>query len=99
MIGDVLITIEEALKANPEELPPANAWTCRGDLRLKLDQAELAGRLPRCDRACPEGEGAWELRATISLARLLDRAGRRDEARATLAESYGRFTEGFDTPT
>ena len=38
-----------------------------------------------------------ELRATISLARLLDQRGRRDEAGTMLAESYGWFTEGFDT--
>ena len=38
-----------------------------------------------------------ELRATTSLARLLDKQGRRDEARAMLAEIYNWFTEGFDT--
>jgi hypothetical protein len=37
------------------------------------------------------------LRARTSLARLLDREGKRDEARAMLAEIYGWFTEGFDT--
>jgi predicted ATPase len=40
---------------------------------------------------------SWELRATMSLARLLDKQGRRDEARAMLAQIYGWFTEGFDT--
>jgi predicted ATPase len=40
---------------------------------------------------------SWELRTTTSLARLLDRQGKRDEARAMLAEIYGWFTEGFDT--
>ena len=35
--------------------------------------------------------------ATTSFARLLRDTGRRDEARATLAEIYGWFTEGFDT--
>jgi predicted ATPase len=38
-----------------------------------------------------------ELRATTSLARLLGKQGRRDEARGMLAEVYGWFTEGFDT--
>jgi predicted ATPase len=33
----------------------------------------------------------------MSLARLLVGQGRRDEARAMLAEIYGWFTEGFDT--
>ena len=33
----------------------------------------------------------------MSLARLLAKQGRRDEARAMLAQIYGWFTEGFDT--
>ena len=33
----------------------------------------------------------------MSLARLLDRQRKRDEARVMLAEIYGWFTEGFDT--
>jgi predicted ATPase len=40
---------------------------------------------------------AWELRATMSLARLLRDNNRRDEVRAMLAEIYDWFTEGFDT--
>jgi predicted ATPase len=40
---------------------------------------------------------SWELRAAMSLARLLDKRGRRDEARTMLADIYGWFTEGFDT--
>jgi hypothetical protein len=38
-----------------------------------------------------------ELRATTSLARLLNEQGRQDEARRMLGEIYGWFTEGFDT--
>ena len=38
-----------------------------------------------------------ELRATTSLAQLLDRQGHRDEARTMLADIYNWFTEGFDT--
>ena len=40
---------------------------------------------------------AWELRATMSLARMLAQQGRRDEARTMLADIYNWFTEGFDT--
>jgi predicted ATPase len=40
---------------------------------------------------------AWELRTITSLARLLASQGRRDEARAMVAEIYRWFTEGFDT--
>jgi predicted ATPase len=38
-----------------------------------------------------------ELRAAMSLARLWQQQGKRDEARALLAPIYGWFTEGFDT--
>jgi predicted ATPase len=40
---------------------------------------------------------SWELRATISLARLLAQQGKRDEAHTMLADIYNWFTEGFDT--
>jgi len=40
---------------------------------------------------------AWELRSTMSLARMLNEQGKRDEACTTLSETYGWFTEGFDT--
>jgi len=38
-----------------------------------------------------------ELRASTSLARLLTKQGKRDEARVMLIEIYDWFTEGFDT--
>jgi predicted ATPase len=38
------------------------------------------------------------LRATISLARLWQQQGRREEACAALAVVYGTYTEGFTTP-
>jgi predicted ATPase len=38
-----------------------------------------------------------ELRAVMSLSRLWQSQGKRDEARQMLAEIYGWFTEGFDT--
>jgi predicted ATPase len=37
------------------------------------------------------------LRATTSLARLLAKQGRRDEAHTMLAGIYNWFTEGFET--
>jgi predicted ATPase len=38
-----------------------------------------------------------ELRAVMSLSRLWQSQGKRDEARQMLAEIYDWFTEGFDT--
>jgi predicted ATPase len=40
---------------------------------------------------------SFELRASISLARILAQQGRRDEAHRTLAEVYNWFGEGFDS--
>ena len=45
-----------------------------------------------------QGAKLWELRATMSLARLRRDQGRRAEALDLLAPIYGWFTEGFDTP-
>jgi predicted ATPase len=41
---------------------------------------------------------SWELRAALSLSRLWQQQDKRTEARQLLAEVYGWFTEGFDTP-
>lgn len=40
----------------------------------------------------------FQLRATVSLARLWDKNGRRDEARELLSTVIGAFTEGFSMP-
>ena len=38
-----------------------------------------------------------ELRAVMSMARLHQKQGKKEEARSLLAQIYGTFTEGFDT--
>jgi class 3 adenylate cyclase/predicted ATPase len=73
----------------------------KGELLLAQDasnaaQAEQSFRTA-IDIARKQHAKSWELRATTSLARLLDGQGKRDEARAMLAEIYNWFTEGFDT--
>jgi len=100
MFDEAIGTIEETLQANLEELVfRPNVLTCRGELRLKLGQIELAGADFREAIALAQKmqARAWELRATTSLARLLERQGHRDEARTMLAAIYDWFTEGFDT--
>jgi predicted ATPase len=79
------------------------AELCRlkGELLLLRDagarpQAESCFR-KAVDIARRQQAKSWELRATMSLARLLGDTNRRDEARRTLSEIYGWFTEGFDT--
>ncbi len=73
----------------------------QGDLMLMGDistaaKAELCFRQV-IDVARRQDAKFFELRATTSLARLLAKQGRRDEARTMLAEIYSWFTEGFDT--
>jgi predicted ATPase len=41
---------------------------------------------------------SWELRATMSLSRLWQCQGKREEAKKALEEVYSWFTEGFTTP-
>jgi predicted ATPase len=73
----------------------------KGELVLMGDNS--AGvQAAECFRAAIEvarrqSAKSWELRATMSLARLLSKQDRRDEARAMLADIYGWFTEGFGT--
>jgi tetratricopeptide (TPR) repeat protein len=99
-INDALETIEQALEDAPEEafFVPITL-TLRGELRIKRSQSELAEADFREALVCARNMGAkmLELRATVSLVRLLDRQQRRNEARTMLAEIYNWFTEGFDT--
>ncbi|MGC1679285.1 MAG: adenylate/guanylate cyclase domain-containing protein [Candidatus Binataceae bacterium] len=100
MTQDALIAIERALEENPYEvLVRPEAMTIRGELRQKVGQSKPAEADFREAIALAQRMGAkmLELRATTSLARLLDRQGKRDEARAMLAAIYNWFTEGFDT--
>ena len=47
--------------------------------------------------ACRQQAKSLELRAVMSLSRLWQQQGKKEEARQMLAEIYGWFTEGFDT--
>jgi len=73
----------------------------KGELLQRQNQSDRA-QAELCFRTAIEiarrQSARWaELRATTSLARLLAKQGRRDQARTMLAEIYNWFTEGFDT--
>ena len=72
----------------------------RGEMLLMQENetAAEASFLKAIDIARRQSARSWELRATISLARLWQRQGRANDAREWLAAIYGWFTEGFDTP-
>ncbi len=87
-----------------EETGERWAWAdlhrLRGELLL-ADSPSDTSEAERCfhtaiEVARQQHAKSFELRATTSLAHLLGQYGRRDEARAMLAEIYGWFTEGFD---
>jgi class 3 adenylate cyclase/predicted ATPase len=71
----------------------------RGELLQIQDRAYDADACFRTAIEIARGQSSrsLELRATSSLARLLTKHGKRDEARTMLAEIYGWFTEGLDT--
>jgi predicted ATPase len=100
-IVEALEAIEHALQANPEvEVYRPETLRIRGVLWLKqgnTGQAEADSR-DAIALAQSMSAKAWELRATMSLARLHSLQGRRDEARTMLTAIYNWFTEGFDTP-
>jgi predicted ATPase len=73
----------------------------KGELLLRRDDSSTAEARNCFQRAIEiarkQSAKSLELRATMSLARLLDKQGMRDEARVMLADIYNWFTEGFDT--
>jgi predicted ATPase len=104
--------VAEGLRALAAALAAAEvSGTHWADAELHRLRGDLLGRLPsadwteveRCFRtaltvAREQGSRGFELRSTVSLARLLNTQGRRDEARDLLGPIYGWFTEGYDTP-
>ncbi len=99
-----LRTIDESfsiIERTGEFLVEAEVHRLKGELLLAQDasnaaQAEQSFRTA-VDISRKQHAKSWELRATSSLARLLAKQGKRDQARAMLSEIYNWFTEGFDT--
>jgi adenylate cyclase len=82
-----------------EMFETAEILRLKGELLLARDGLPDAERCFRAAIELAREQKArwWELRATVSLARLLAKQGKRDEARAMLADIYNWFTEGFET--
>jgi class 3 adenylate cyclase/predicted ATPase len=85
-----------------ESWPEAELHRLKGELLLSLsadNHAEAEGCLHQALAVARRQQAkALELRAAMSLSRLWQRQGKRAEAHQLLAEVYGWFTEGFDTP-
>lgn len=104
-VDQALITVEHALQSNPDELlHRPEALRLHGELQLQKStggkaRAELAELDFResIELARKIAAKSHELRATTSLARLLDRQGHIEEAWTLLSEVYNWFTEGLGT--
>jgi predicted ATPase len=96
-LTETLATAEE----NENRQYEAEMHRLKGELLLKRDNSDAAEAQNCFERAVEIARGqsakSLELRATISLARMLVSRNHRDQAHATLAEIYNWFTEGFDT--
>jgi predicted ATPase len=83
--GELLLTLESAGRSRSAVEAMQEVESPEGCL---IKAIEIARR--------QEGK-SLELRATVSLARLWQQQGKKDQARRMLADIYGWFTEGFDT--
>jgi len=112
VLGDALVRVgkpDEALAAlaeaervavaTAERLSEAEMFRLRGELLTTRSPAEAENAL-RSALASAKSQQAWslELRAAVSLGRLLAGQGRAAEARSLLTPMLGVSTEGFDTP-
>ncbi|MEA2647573.1 MAG: hypothetical protein QOG61_8, partial [Candidatus Binataceae bacterium] len=103
-LDDGLSALTAALAAADEQGNrhyEAETHRLKGELLLKRNDCNATEARNCFGRAIEiaqrQSAKSWELRATMSLARLLGKQGRPDEARTMLAHIYDWFTEGFDT--
>jgi predicted ATPase len=78
----------------------AELYRHKGELMVRQGDSEAAEKLYRQALTIARDQEAklWELRASVSLARLRCDQDRRSDARDLLAPVYDWFTEGFDMP-
>jgi predicted ATPase len=102
--GDALRALDEGLvlaEKNDDRSSEAELHRLKGELLLAKSKDQASAKdcfITAVETARRQQSKSWELRATMSLARLRQRQGRRDEARAALAAVYGTYSEGFTTP-
>jgi predicted ATPase len=96
-IGEAISTIE----ATKERWFEAEVHRISGEIALMSPEPDAARAETYFQRALAvarqQQAKSWELRASMSLARLWRSQGKQQQARELLAPVYGWFTEGFDT--
>jgi predicted ATPase len=100
-LGQALLTIDKTiaqLEQHGELLMP-ELERIRGEVLEKAADERGAEEAFRRSIELADQQSAlsWRLRASMSLAQLQFRQGRREEAREALSETYARFSEGYDT--
>jgi predicted ATPase len=95
------------VEKNDEHQYEAEIYRLKGELTLQQARVQgLASSVQEEAGVCfhkaieiarRQSAKSLELRAVMSLSRLWQHQGKKDEARQLLAEIYGWFTEGFDT--
>src|SRR5262245_66658024 len=86
----------ELVERTGDRFDEAEVHRLKGELLLTHNASDAASA-EQCFRTAIETSRnqhakSWELRTTTSLARLLAKQGKRDEARALLAATYNWFT-------
>jgi predicted ATPase/class 3 adenylate cyclase len=104
---EALTEAQAAVESSGERCWEAELWRRRGELMLKCADGQRADReiqlnaqmcfCKALDIAHRQNAKSFELRAAVSLGRLLRRKGNRGEAFTMLAEIYASLTEGFST--
>jgi predicted ATPase len=99
-VGDA----QAVLTKTGERVYESEIWRLKGELLLnaEIDDHDVVKEAEECFLKAIEvarrQEGkSWELRATISLCRLLQKLGKIEDGRRSLVDTYRWFTEGFDT--
>jgi predicted ATPase len=97
VIAEALLTVDKT----SERFYEAELWRLKGELLCMRENPDFEAVEDCFNRAIQiarkQTAKSWELRATISLGRLLAQRECRPAARSMLAAIYSWFTEGFDT--
>jgi predicted ATPase len=90
-----------AVETTKESWYEAEVNRMAGEIALKSPEPDAVKAEAYFERALgvarEQQAKSWELRVSMSMARLWSDQGKRDQARDLLAPIYGWFTEGFDT--
>ncbi len=90
-----------AIETTREKMYEADVHRTAGEIALMLPQPDVAKAEACFERAIAVGRAqqakSWELRAAMSMARLKQKQGKRDDACNYLAPVFNWFTEGFET--